>query len=269
MRKSAFTLVETLYALLLFGIFSLLIGTLFLEIYKNYRQQNTKITQQLHTQNALLQIKRIFENSHLQSIRISDDTPIANTPISLKSKTLMFYPKAEEFALFQDFALPCVSGIFEPKSLDLRTNLTLEFLQFDKNAIPKLNQNCKIFQPKFMPKIALLLTSNFNPPKDFYNPHFQGRILRLNAHSITLEIPPFLRQMQSPKIAPKIFILNQPSLLYFNDSVTLQNAGESPKILAKDLDDFMIQKHPLGLLLKLCTNAPEKSCQSTIVAELE
>lgn len=69
--RNGFTLVEVLFALILLGILGILGGSTLLKIYQNYHWQNQNFTQEIQAQNALLQIKRLLENSYLESLMLS------------------------------------------------------------------------------------------------------------------------------------------------------------------------------------------------------
>lgn len=259
--KKAFTLLETLLAILLLGIFGVFSTKLLFSIYQNYNHKNQVRQAQLEAQNALLQIKRLLENAYFESLQILPRAEISNTPISLVGKSLIFYEKLEHFALSGDFAIPCLHGIFEPTSLQIKdSTLTLDFLKLSTNT--QQNTACN-FE---LPRTTLLITENFIAPQDFYNPNFQGKILNLNADSITLEIPLALKIQPLTSIKPQLYFFNSPTLLHFSDSIILEQNG-SKILLVENLSHFSLKSHALGLYLRLCLQK-DFYCASSVVVEL-
>lgn len=227
----AFTLLEMILVLGLLGIFGIFSTQLLLGIYQNYAQQNTNLQRQLEVQNALLQIKRILENSHLQSLQIAPNSSLPNALTSLKGKSLMFYPKLEEFALEGNFAIPCLHGIFNPKSWQpSNSTQRLEFLLLSRNP------HCNI--QDLISKDALIKSEHFTAPQDFYNPAFKGKITGLSAQYITLEIPQALQQIT--QIQPHLYFLDAPFVLSIGDSITLETQN-SRRILVRDVVDFKLK----------------------------
>lgn len=95
--RNGFTLVEVLFALILLGILGILGGSTLLKIYQNYHWQNQNFTQEIQAQNALLQIKRLLENSYLESLMLSSGEEIGANRLNLRGKSLMFYEKTQEY----------------------------------------------------------------------------------------------------------------------------------------------------------------------------
>lgn len=279
--RRALTLIEMLFALILLGIFGIFGGLTLLKIYQNYHWQESNFTQEIQAQNALLQIKHLLENSYLSSLMISNGEEISASPLSLKGKSLMFYEKAQEYVLVGDYALPCLHGVFEPKSAKWNHFLELEFLDLDSKSNGILNQKCSLYQKPNMPQKALFVSSNFVAPKDFYHLKFQGEILELNAHKILLEIPPALKDsMQTNKplgLKPKVYFLNSISYLHFNDSIALESQSQLQGIpqntqqIIQEITDFKIAKTPLGLALEVCVSSTGAIpyCANTLVVEME
>ncbi|TLD82893.1 hypothetical protein LS70_006270 [Helicobacter sp. MIT 11-5569] len=258
MQKSAFTLLEILLVIIFLGIFGIFSSKLLLKIYKDYNHNNQNIQNQLEAQTALLQIKRLLENSHLDSLQILPNLQISNISTNLIGKTLIFYEKLEHFTLNGNFAIPCLHGVFDPKNIQIKDTLTLNFLKLSSNT------SCNLKTPK----TALLITEDFIAPKDFYNPDFQGKILALNANSITLEIPPILIAQPLIKIKPQLYFLNSPTLLTFNHSVTLEKDGNTI-ILTKNLSNFSLKAHSLGLEATLCLKKAQNThCASSVIVSL-
>ncbi len=276
--RRGLTLIEMLFALILLGVFG---GLTLLKIYQNYHWQESNFIQEIQAQNALLQIKHLLENSYLSSLMISSGEEIGASPLSLKGKSLMFYEKAQEYVLVGDYALPCLHGIFEPKSAKWNHFLELEFLDLDSKSNGILNQKCSLYQKPNMPQKALLVSSDFVAPKDFYHLKFQGKILELNAHKILLEIPPtFKDSMQAKKslgLMPKVYFLNSISYLHFDDSIVLESESQLRGIpqniqqIIQEITDFKIAKTPLGFALEICVSSTGAIpyCANTLVVEVE
>lgn len=257
--KGAFSLLEILLVLMLLGVFGIFSSKLLLNIYQDYKHNNQDFSKQLEAQNTLLQIKRLLENAHFNSLQILPNTPISTTQTSLIGKSLLFYEKLETFAIQGDFAIPCFHGIFDPKSLRITHNtLTLNFLQLS-NDVPS-HTDCNFN----LPQNALIITQDFNAPQDFYHPNFQAKILALNTRSILLEVPPILRQQPQIPITPQLLFLNSPVRLHATDSITLEQNGQH-FLLAENLSHLSISSHPLGLYMRLCLDT---YCTSTIVVDL-
>lgn len=233
--QRGFTLIEILFALILLGIFGIFGGLTLLKIYQNYHWENHHFVQEIQAQNALFQIKHLLENSYLKSLMLSNGEEIGTSLSSIKGKSLMFYETLQDNVIVGNYALPCLHGIFEPKSIQFGTLLELEFLNLDSSSKEILNQKCSLYTKSNMPQKALFITSDFIFPKDFYHSKFQGKILNLNADKISLEIPQIFRDLtqtnpQSPlSIAPKIYFLKDISYLHFGDSIVLESKSQFPK----------------------------------------
>lgn len=221
--RHAWTLIEMLFALILLGILGVLGGSTLLRIYQNYHHQNDSFIQEIQVQNALLQIKRLLENSYLESLMLSSGEEIGSNPLSLKGKSLIFYEKTQEYVVIGDYSLPCLHGFFVPESAKINNVLTLEFLSIDLGSNGVLNKKCSVYQKVNLPQKALFVTSDFIAPRDFYNSKFQGKILELNANQITLEIPHLFKTFMQAKAAipiiPKMYFLYSISSLSFGDSI--------------------------------------------------
>lgn len=292
--RRGWTLIEMLFVLVFLGIFGVLGSLTLLKIYQNYHWNHRNFSQEIQVQNALLQIKHLLENSHLASLMLKSGEEIGINLSSIKGKSLMFYEKAQEYAIVGDYALPCLHGIFEPKSIKFHKSsdsLELEFLNLNPKSNGLLNQKCSLYKAQNMPQKALFITSDFMMPKDFYQSKFQGRILNLNANKISLKIPqvfkdstssqiypnPILPSQTVLNIAPKIYFLNTISYLHFGDSIDLQSQSQFPEIpqntqqILENMADFKIAKTPLGIALELCVSNMESTlhCASTLVVELE
>ncbi|MBX7491141.1 hypothetical protein [Helicobacter turcicus] len=264
LKRSAFTLLEVLLAILLLGVFGIFSAKLLLGIYQNYSLKSQSFQKQLKAQNALLQIKRLLENAQLKSLQILSNpsgAQISTTPKNLIGESLIFYEKLEHFSLHGDFAIPCFHGIFNPKSVQVKNNtLTLDFLKLSQPSSANTTCDFKI------PKTALLITEEFIAPQDFYNPNFQGKILALNTDSITLELPSTLRLQPLTKISPQLYFLNSPTLLHFSNSIILEQNGNKT-LLLENLSHFSLKSHHLGLYAHLCLEK-DSYCASTIIVEL-
>ncbi|EEO25794.1 PulJ/GspJ family protein [Helicobacter winghamensis] len=257
-NRNAFTLLEVLLAMILLGIFGIFSTKLLLGVYKNYNLNHQNFQKQLEAQNALLQIKRLLENTYLTSLQILPNAKISTIPTNLIGKTLVFYEKMESFTLHEDFAIPCFHGVFNPKSLKITdSTLTLDFLKLSNTP------NTCNFK---LPKTALLVTENFIAPQDFYNPNFQGRILHLNADSIILELPNALRLQPITKLSPQLYFLKTPTHLHFSDSIILEQNGSSIT-LVENLSHFSLKSHALGIYMRLCLQK-DAYCVSSVVVEL-
>ena len=256
----AFTLLEMILVLGLLGILGIFSAQLLLGIYQNYAQQNTNLQRQLEAQNALLQIKRILENSHLQSLQIAPNSSLPNALTSLKGKSLMFYPKLEQFALEGNFAIPCLHGIFNPQSWQPSYSTQhLEFLQLSSN--PACDMQFLIS------KDALIKSQHFTAPQDFYNPAFKGKITAVSARHITLEIPQTLQQAM--QIQQRLYFLDTPFVLNINDSIALE-IPNSRQILAQNIADFKLKAQVFGdsfaLYAVLCLD--DSYCAEAQIVEL-
>lgn len=278
--RRGFTLVEMLFALILLGIFGVFGGLTLLKIYQDYHWQESNFIQEIQAQNALLQIKHLLENSYLQSLMISSGEEIGASPLSLRGKSLMFYEKAQEYVLVGDYALPCLHGVFEPKSAKWNHFLELEFLDLDSKSNGILNQKCSLYQKPNMPQKALFISSSFVAPKDFYHLKFQGKIVELNAHKILLEIPlafkDFMQTKKSLGLTPQVYFLNSVSYLHFNDSIVLESQSQLQGIpqntqqIIQEITDFKIAKTPLGFALEVCVPSAGAIpyCAKTLVVEI-
>ncbi|WP_297813445.1 prepilin-type N-terminal cleavage/methylation domain-containing protein [uncultured Helicobacter sp.] len=275
--QRGFTLIEMLFALILLGILGVLGGSTLLKIYQNYHWQNHNFTQEIQVRNALLQIKRLLENSYLESLILSSGEEIGINPLSLKGKSLMFYEKTQEYVRIGDYALPCLCGIIEPKSIKISNILILEFLSLDSNSNKILNQKCSLYRKANMPQKALFVTHNFIAPKDFYSLKFQGKILEINASKMLLEIPSLFRDSiplkDSLQIAPKIYFLDSISRLHFGNSITLESKSQLQNIqpIIENITDVKIAKTSLGFALEICIKSVEAIpyCESVLVVEVE
>lgn len=262
MFKKGFSLLEVLLVLLVLGIFGLLLQKVWFALLQEYRVNTKELHSIQSAQNALLQIKRVLENAHLESLHY-DLKPILAS-INLKNKTLNFYEKPSEFALIGDFALPCLPEIFDVASMQFSSHLTLHFLQAMR--VNSSFNACAIY--KNPPLFALFVTDVFSAPKDFYNSLFKGRIHMLNAISMRLEIPQIFTLQNPLKIAPKIYYLNTPSMLEFKDSIMLVQNNQNTMLL-KNYTAFFISKTPYGIGLKLCIKMRKEHCFEALVTELD
>lgn len=278
--RSGFTLTEVLFALILFGILGILGGSTLLKIYQNYHWQNQNFTQEIQAQNALLQIKRLLENSYLESLMLSSGEEIGANRLSLRGKSLMFYEKTQEYVRVGDYSLPCLNAIFEPKSIQFSGVLALEFLSLDSSANRILNQKCLVYKKSNMPQRALFVAHNFSAPKDFYSPKFQGKVLEINANKMLLEIPTFFRDstpLNFLQISPKVYFLDSVSYLHFDDSVALeskaklQNIPQNRQTIIQKITEVNISKTPLGFALEICVNNANTNpyCANTLIVEVE
>ncbi|MDD6055751.1 MAG: hypothetical protein SOW25_06985 [Helicobacter sp.] len=265
--KKAFSLIEILFVLFSFGIFAFLAQSIFLKIIENYKFNTSSLLQTQNAQNALFQIKKLLENAYFDSISY-DFMPLKNTPQSIKNHSLIFYKKPQSFALFTNYALPCLQEFFNIDSMKISTNLTLDFIPIKAQWNPNLNQKCKIYQNP--PEFALIKTATFISPQDFYNNTYKGRILTLNAHSLSLETPPIFKNLAAaPQIAPKIYYLKSPKILEFSNEILLKDSTQKLLIL-DNFEDAFIWQDSLGIWLKICVKNPlNTQCFSSIVTNLE
>lgn len=260
-KKSAFTLLEILLAVILLGIFGAFSSKLLLKIYQDYRLQNQNFQKQLEAQNALLQIKRLLEGSYLTSLQILPNATISSTLTNLIGKSLIFHEKLDHFTLQGDFSAPCFHGVFNPESIQINKSiLTLDFLKPPTNI--HTNTTCDFK----LPKTALLVTENFIAPQDFYNKRFQGKILNLNASSITLELPSALKLQSSKLVSPQLLFLSSPTLLHFDNSIILEHNGNKI-LLTENLNHFSLKQHSLGIYARLCLHK-DSYCATTVIVKL-
>ncbi|WP_300763155.1 type II secretion system protein [Helicobacter sp. UBA3407] len=279
--RHAWTLIEMLFALILLGILGVLGGSTLLRIYQNYHHQNDSFIQEIQVQNALLQIKRLLENSYLESLMLSSGEEIGSNPLSLKGRSLIFYEKTQEYVVIGDYSLPCLHGFFVPESAKINNVLTLEFLSIDLGSNGVLNKKCSVYQKVNLPQKALFVTSDFIAPRDFYNSKFQGKILELNANQITLEIPHLFKTFMQAKAAipiiPKMYFLHSISSLSFGDSIFLESKSQLQGVvrntqeIIQEIADFKIAKTALGIALEICVNDARGNphCANTLVVEVE
>lgn len=278
--RSGFTLIEVLFALILLGILGVLGGSTLLKIYQNYRWQHQNFTQEIQAQNALLQIKRLLENSYLESLMLSSGEEIGANRVSLRGKSLMFYEMTQEYVRAGEYSLPCLNAIFEPKSIQFSSVLALELLGLDSSANRILNQKCLVYKKPNMPQRALFVAHNFSAPKDFYSLKFQGKVLEINANKMLLEIPTFFRDstpLNSLQISPKIYFLDSVSCLHFGDSIALeskaklQNIPQNRQTIIDEITEVNISKTPLGFALEICVNDTNVNpyCANTLIVEVE
>lgn len=248
--KKVFSLIEITIALGILGIIVVLSGSSLLKTYELHTLSQQKLETKLQSLNALLQIKKILQDSIQPSLKIIPDEKISQNPINLKNKSLIFYPKTQELLLIGDYSLPCLHGIFNPKTLQINSTLNVEFLAIKTDFIHFLNQNCKVYHNKLY---ALFVTENFVFPEDFYSQKYTAEILNLNANELQTTIPKFLESTtQNLTLLPKVYFLQMPYTLDFRDKISLQTQDKT-HILFENLDSFFISTNDFGILLKLCT----------------
>ena len=248
--KKAFSLIEITIALGILGIIAMLSAPSVLKIYELHTLSQYKLETKLQSLNALLQIKKILQDSIQPSLKIIPNESITQNPLNLKNKSLIFYPKIQESFLIGDYSLPCLHGIFNPKTLQIHSTLNLELLAIKADFIHLLNQNCKIYHNKLH---ALFVTENFVFPEDFYSQKYAAEILNLNANFLQTTIPKFL-ESATPNLTllPKVYFLQTPYILEFEDKISLQTKDKT-HIIFENLDSFFISTNNFGILLKLCT----------------
>lgn len=157
-------------------------------------------------------------------------------------------------------------GFFDPKTLQINAHLSLEFLTIHRDSTASLNQKCTSYTHSLE---ALFVLQNFTAPKDFYSQEYKAKILHLDATSMQSTIPIFLQIHKNANLSllPKIYFLSQPSMLHFNDSLSLVTKDKT-YLLAKNLDSFYLSQNDLGIILKLCTNHQnQKICIEDFIAK--
>lgn len=253
--KNAFSLIEILIALAILGIIAILSAPSLLKTYELHILSKQKLDLELQAHNALLQVKKILQDSIQPSLQIIPQESLSQTPTNLKNKSLLFYPKIQESLLIGNYSLPCLHGIFDPKSFRVDSTLHLNFLPIKADSTSTLNQNCKIYAQNAKLR-ALFVPPNFIAPRDFYNPNYTAEILSLNATSLQSTIPQFLESnsesnSQNVTLLPKVYFLSTPYSLNFSDKITLEKEGKT-HILLENLDSFFLSTSDFGILLKLC-----------------
>ncbi len=255
--KNAFSLIEMLISLGILGIIAILSAPLILKTYELHTLSKQKLNLELQAHNALLQIKKILQDSIQPSLQIIPKETLGQAPINLKNKSLLFYPKTQESLLIKDYSLPCLHGIFDPKSFRIDSTLHLNFLPIKANFTNTLNQNCKIYKTANTKLHVLFIPQNFIAPEDFYTPNYTAKILSLNATSLQSTIPKFLESKpQNVTLLPKVYFLNTPYILNLNDKITLEKEGKT-YILFENLESFFLSTNDFGILLKLCAKGED------------
>ncbi|KPH50642.1 hypothetical protein HPU229336_01740 [Helicobacter pullorum] len=264
--KQAFSLIEITIVLGILGIIGVISGFSLLKIYQHHTPIQKNIKHQLQTQNVLLQVKKILQNSIQPSLMLDTQESLSSSPLNLKNKTLIFYPKIREKISIGSYSIPCLHGFFDPKTLQINAHLSLEFLTIHRDSTASLNQKCTSYTHSLE---ALFVLQNFTAPKDFYSQEYKAKILHLDATSMQSTIPIFLQTHKNANLSllPKIYFLSQPSMLHFNDSLSLVTKDKT-YLLAKNLDSFYLSQNDLGIILKLCTNHQnQKICIEDFIAK--
>lgn len=235
----AFSLLEALIVLFIFGLFIGIFSTSFLEIqkFKNLEDENYFLT--LQTKTSL----QIFKN-HLR-------LGLANSIQSMQN-SLEFLIPLNDFALINGYSYPCFSGFLESVSLKNQA-LEAKILAFPQTVGHNTCGN--IFKRA---DYALFTYKNQNS-QSFYKQTFRAKILDLDSRHISLNLPIFikdaLKNNEKIKISPKIYLLgeNSQTKIFLKDNQLLLKTHQNIEILAPNILSFNIKAHKLGFVITLCS----------------
>ena len=227
----AFSLFEILVCIVIFSIIGIFGSKSLLYIYKKYEIEKTQYYKTISHKNAFLQLKKILENAYLESLYIEDSK-------------IMFYEKIQERQYYKGAMLPCLINVFNPESIKLTFNLSLEFLTLRSGFMP----TCSVYNESLE---VVFIGESFVFPNDFYNDRFKAKALTISNVNLTSTIPPFLQNRE--KIRPYLYFIKDATLILLEDSLKLVRNKEEYTILQK-YDSFNIKRLDFGYAVSLCVD---------------
>lgn len=227
----AFGLFEILVCVVIISIIGILGAKSLLYIYKKYEIEKTQYYKTISHKNALLQLKKILDSAYLESLYIKDDK-------------IVFYEKIQERQYYKDSMLPCLINVFNPESIKLASNLSLEFLTLRSGFMP----NCNVYNESLE---VIFVGESFIFPNDFYSNKFRAKVISLTHKNLTSTMPPFLQNRE--KIKPYLYFIKDKTEILLQDSLKLVRNKEEYTILDK-YDSFNIRRLDFGYVVELCVD---------------
>ncbi|CAM2897149.1 hypothetical protein [Helicobacter burdigaliensis] len=251
----AFSLLEALIVLFVFGIFIGVFGSSFLEIQKFKILEDRSYFLTLQTKTSLQILKNYLRMGLLEDMKF--------TPNFVE-----FWIPLYDFTFLEGYSYPCFSGFLE----------NIKFKNHKLEAKPlvfssTLGQNiCNTLFKKA--KYAILFFGD-EKQQNIDKNAVVAEIVALDFGYIVLDLPAFILSVikngEKVKIYPKIYLLKSDSKakIFLKENALFMQSSEGLEILAKDILSFNITKHKLGFVISLCAkdsfDKNQKLCLSDIL----